>query len=345
MARQSSPGNERRADRSGILPGTSERKGPAIDQRTAVAAEQNDAVERRGARRIATPVGSSRVGQALLSVAQPGLAAVLAVGGLPSLRVVLVGPVAAAAGFLAVFSLNDLFEGRVAAVASPVGAGGAARRVAAGGRRRRALARGERSPRLALAWVLSLGALGAALAFTLAPLCLLLFGVAVALDVAYCALRSVTAWKTLVAGAMVGFGGLAGWAAVAPLSPRALTVFGFLALWEIGGRDLARDLVDLEADRRGGVTTVATVHGPYAAARAVCVVGFAALAATVTLPMTGGSLNDLAVVAGVFIVAWPGARLWHEPTSAEAAAYLDRVSFYPAAILLVALLPALVRAL
>ena len=83
----------------------------------------------------------------------------------------------------------------------------------------------------------------------------------------------------------------------------------------------------------------------YAAARAACVVGFAALAATVTLPMTGGSLNDLAVVAGVFVVAWPGARLWYEPTSAEAAAYLGRVSFYPAAVLLVALLPVLVRAL
>lgn len=269
----------------------------------------------------------------------------LALGGLPSLRVVVVGPVAAAAGCLAVFSLNDLLERHVAAVSSPVGAGGAARRVAAGGRRRRALACGEHGPRLSLAWVLSLGALAAALAYTLAPLCLLLFGMAVALDIAYCALRPVTAWKTLVAGAMVGFGGLAGWAAVAPLSPRALTVFGFLALWEIGGRDIARDLVDLDADRHRGVITVATVHGPRAAARAACVVGFAALAATVTLPMTGGSLNDLAVVAGVFIVAWPGARLWHEPTSAEAAAYLGRVSFYPAAVLLVALLPVLVRAL
>ena len=166
-----------------------------------------------------------------------------------------------------------------------------------------------------------------------------------ALDVVYGALRSVTAWRTVAAGALVGFGGLAGWAAVAPLSPRALTVFGFLALWEIGGRDIARGLVDVEADRRRGVTTVATVYGPLAAARAACVVGFAALAATVTLPMTGGSLNDLALVAGVFVVAWPGAKLWHEPTSAEAAAYVDRVSLYPAAVLLVALLPALARAL
>lgn len=274
----------------------------------------------------------------------------LAAGALPSLRVALVGSVAAAAGFLAVFSLNDLLARRRAPagslrVVTAVAAGGAARRVAAGGRRRGEPVRGGRSRRLAVVSILSLAGLAAALAFSLAPLCLLLFGVAVALDLVYVALRSLPAWKTLVAGAMAGFGGLAGWAAVAPLSWRALTVFGFLALWEIGGRDIPRGLVGLEADRRRGVTTVATVYGPQAAARAACIVGFAALAATVTLPMTGGSLNDLAVVAGVFVVAWPGAKLWHEPTSAEAAAYLDRVTFYPAAVLLVALLPALVRAL
>ncbi len=56
-------------------------------------------------------------------------------------------------------------------------------------------------------------------------------------------------------------------------------------------------------------------------------------------------LNDLALVAGVFVVAWPGAKLWHQPTRAEAAAYFDRASLYPAAVLAVALLPALAGAL
>ena len=327
--------------RSGILPGTVRTKGLTIARRTAAAADQNDVVERRDAGRVAAPVDSSRALQTLLPIAPPALGAVLALGGLPSLRVALIGAVAAATGSLAIVSLNDVLQRRAAAGLRIV-APGEVRRGARGAGRHHRLARGRR---LSLLWALSLVALSAALAATLAPLSLLFFGAALALAVVYGALRSVTAWRTVAAGALVGFGGLAGWAAVAPLSPRALTVFGFLALWEIGGRDIAGGLVDVEADRRRGATTVATVYGPLAAARAACVVGFAALAATVTLPMTGGSLNDLALVAGVFVVAWPGAKLWYEPTSAEAAAYRDRVSLFPAAVLLVALLPALVRAL
>ncbi len=142
----------------------------------------------------------------------------LALGGLPSLRVVVVGLVAAAAGFLAVFSLNDLLERHVAAVSSPVGAGGAC---SSGGRRRspasRARLRRARPAPFAGVGPVAGGHWPRRSRYTLAPLCLLLFGMAVALDIAYCALRPVTAWKTLVAGAMVGFGGLAGWAAVAPL--------------------------------------------------------------------------------------------------------------------------------
>jgi hypothetical protein len=56
-------------------------------------------------------------------------------------------------------------------------------------------------------------------------------------------------------------------------------------------------------------------------------------------------LNDLALVVGVLVVAWPGARLWHRPGGAEAAAYFDRASLYPGVVLCVALLPLLERAL
>jgi 4-hydroxybenzoate polyprenyltransferase len=317
----------------------------AIDRQTAAAAEKDDVVERRGVGRAAALIDLSRGRQAFLSVAQPGLAAVLALGGLPSLRVSLTGVVAATAGYLAVFSLNNLLERRFDAAAARVGARRAARFGGDGIHLRRPPAGDELGLRFSVLWIVSLGTLSAVLAYTLAPLCLVVVGVAVALDLVYGALRAVTPWKTVVAGAVVGLAGLAGWAAVAPLSLRALTVFGFLALWEIGGRDIAGDLADVDIDRRRGVTSFATVYGPPAAARAVCVVGFATLAATITLPMPGGMLNDLALVAGVFVVAWPGAKLWHQPTSAEAAAYFDRVSLYPAAVLAVALLPALAGAL
>ena len=319
----------------------------AIDRQTAAAAEQNDVVERRSAGRFAALIDLSRGHDAVLSLAQPALGAVLAVGGVPGLRVSLVGLAAAICGFLAVFALNGLLDRRFErAPGTPAGiARGVPRRPRAVAERRRPLASAAPGPRLVIVWVVSLGVLCGVLTATLSPLCLAFVCVAVALDVVYCALRAVTAWKTLVAGIAVGLVGLAGWTAAAPLSWRALTVFGFLALWEIGGRDIARDLVDVDADRRRGATTVATVYGTASAARAACVLGFATLGATITLPMPGGMLNDLALGTGILLVAWPGAKLWHEPTSAEAASYVDWVRLYPAAVLAVALLPALAGAL
>ena len=187
--------------------------------------------------------------------------------------------------------------------------------------------------------------LSAALALVLSPLCLALYGTAVVSALAARLLRAVTAWETVAAGVSVGLAGLAGWAAVAPLAPRVVTVFAFFALWTVGGCAIAEDLANLDRDRFRGLTTVATVHGALAAARAACVLSFAALAATIALPMPGGFVNDLALVIGVVVVAVPGAQLWHRPTSAEAVAFFDRVSLYPAAVLLVALLPAVLKAL
>lgn len=55
----------------------------------------------------------SRGRQALLSVAQPALGALLAIGQLPDLRTTVLGLVAATAGYLAVFSLNDVLDAKV----------------------------------------------------------------------------------------------------------------------------------------------------------------------------------------------------------------------------------------
>src|SRR5664279_1691357 len=134
---------------------------------------------------------------------------------------------------------------------------------------RHPLARGDLSRSFSIAWVASLGALGAVLAYLLAPVCLALFAAAVVLEVLYCSLRSVTWLKTVVSGLMVGVGGLAGWAAVAPITPSAITFFAFLAFWEIAGRNLPNDLADVGPDSRTGIRTVATVFGERASALAI----------------------------------------------------------------------------
>src|SRR3989304_7841904 len=60
--------------------------------------------------------------QAVLSVAQPALGALLAQGGFPSLRIMGLGLVASAAGMLCVYASNDLLDLRVdrEAVRSPI---------------------------------------------------------------------------------------------------------------------------------------------------------------------------------------------------------------------------------
>ena len=81
------------------------------------------------------------------------------------------------------FSLNDVLDRRVDAAALRAGKGEFAGFDIDTAFERHPLARGDLSLRFSLAWVLSLAALSAVLAFTLAPICLLLFAAAVGLEV------------------------------------------------------------------------------------------------------------------------------------------------------------------
>ena len=158
-----------------------------------------------------------------------------------------------------------------------------------------------------------------------------------ATQVVYCALRAVTYWKTVLSGVMVGFGGLAGWAAVAPLRWSALSLFVFLASWEIGGRNIVNDLSDLESDARVGIRTVASVHGEAAAARAAAAVAAFCLLSTAFLPMPLISV-PLALACGAWSLAWPAVNLLRRPTPAQAASYFNHGSLYPDLVLIAALL-------
>ena len=161
----------------------------------------------------------SRGRQATISIAQPGLAAVLAAGGMPGARVVAIGLVAAWAGFFAVFSLNDVLDRRVDAAA--LRAGKAEDERLRPRRRVSASPAGAGHSHLCVSrcsgwqvsrwWPPSAPGSSARCASPCSAR-------RVALEVLYCGLRSVTWVKTVISGVMVGCGGLAGWAAVAPLA-------------------------------------------------------------------------------------------------------------------------------
>jgi 4-hydroxybenzoate polyprenyltransferase len=278
----------------------------------------------------------SRGRQALLSVAQPALGALVALGAFPAPWRIALGLVAATAGYLAVFSLNDVLDRKVdgAALEHPSAGDGGFDLDAAFVRH--PLAHGDLSLVASLVWVTALGVLSAVCAYLLAPVCLALFGVAVALEVLYCSLRSVTWAKTFVSGAMVGIGGLAGWAAVAPVDARAWSFVLFLALWEIAGRNLPNDLSDVATDARVGVRTVATVFGARVASQAT-LVGAVLTVVAVALVPASVVLRLVWLGLAVAAMAVPAVSLVRQPVAAEAGAYFNRASLLPALMFVAAL--------
>jgi 4-hydroxybenzoate polyprenyltransferase len=274
----------------------------------------------------------SRGKQALLTIAQPALGVVLAVGGLPPARVVLIGLPAACAASFSLYALNDLLDRKVDEASLAAGKSAAPEHDVDTAFVRHPLAHGLLSLRVSVAWVAGLAALGALGTALLSPLALAFFVVAGVTQVVYCRLRSVTPWKTVLSGVMVGCGGLAGWAAVAPLRPGALGLFAVLGLWEIGGRNIVNDLTDVGSDAPVGIRTVATVYGVSAAARAAAAVSAACLAATLLLPMPAAA-TALALVLGVWALGVPAVRLVRRPTPAQAASFFNRGSLYPDLVL------------
>ena len=200
---------------------------------------------------------------------------------------------------------------------------------------RHPLARGVLSLRVSVAWVVGL-ALVAVGAPPSQPLALLFFAAAVATQFVYCALRCVTLLEDGAVGGDGGFRRPRRRAAAAPLRLSALSLFVFLACWEIGGRNIVNDLSDLDSDARVGIRTVASVRGEAAAARAAAAVAAACLVATTLLPMPPAAVV-LALALGVWSLGRPAVKLLRRPTPAEAASYFNHGSLYPDLVLLAAL--------
>jgi len=269
---------------------------------------------------------------ALFSVGEPVLGAVLAIGAIPSLRVCLLGILAALAGYLCVYSLNDLMDLRadreeirvskpdplawqpqiahmdIVTLRHPVAAGALPLWAA-------------------VAFVATMGAIGLVAAYLLRPLCAYLFVGCAALEIIYCSLRRRTWLKVIPAATMVAAGGLAGWFAVGEATWGALAFFFLLYGWETA-RNLTNDLADVKHDRLVGITTLASVHGPRVASRAILGVSAAMVAIALAQPVTWVVRGLLAAVA-LLTMALPSAVLFRNPDEPSAQLYFNRLTFFP----------------
>ncbi|WP_313896296.1 UbiA family prenyltransferase [Streptomyces sp. YIM 98790] len=285
--------------------------------------------------------GLSRGTQAALSVAQPCLGLLLAAGMPPPAGTALLCLAAATTGSFAGFALHDLMDLRLdrsrfahqrpcdAFDIDIVGP-------------RHPLAQGKLSTVTAVVWTVLLASVSLTLSALLDPVCVALFVTAVSLQLAYCALATVTAYKFLLTGLTVAAWASAGWFAADPrpeaggwLLPALFA--GWMAAWEIGGRNIVNDWADVEEDRHLGVRTVPAVYGVRTAGLLTLVFLAAAWAGGIAVPALGGhgpaALLGTAI-AGTWLLLAPGWRLLRDGSPQTALGLFNRASFYPPVVLL-----------
>ncbi|MEU9236148.1 UbiA prenyltransferase family protein [Streptomyces subrutilus] len=282
--------------------------------------------------------GFSRGTQATLSVAQPLTVALLAdASPVPwQLAVLTLG---CFAGFFSVFAVNDLLDARLDQrrfrnLRSHQGPD----LDAAGGRH--PLAQGRLTQRAAVLWVVGLALMAAGICALFSWASLLLFLIAVVLEIVYCKLATVTAFKTVISGVMVAVGAMVGWFALNQTIEIVTLILlaVWLAAWEIGGRNIPNDLADLDEDVHLGLATVPVRCGARTSARLSCAALVAAACAYIALMCTafppstaiGAICLILAVLAAGYSLILPGRALLRSPDGSTALATFNRTSLHPA---------------
>jgi len=264
----------------------------------------------------------SRTPHAVLDLATPFLTATLWLGGIPQLRVVLLGLFTAFAAYTAVYALNDLVD-----------IGRDRRRLAAGcpdpegdldaSLMLHPMAQGCLTYRDAVIWTASWAAAAVTGAYLLHPLCALIFAAACVLEIAYCMLADVTPLRTIIAGVVKSSGPLAAIIAVdpTPAAGRFFIFFAWLALWEIGGQNIPNDWADVPEDRSAGLRTVPVSATPRLVAGITCGALCATVVLSTLLPPEGllfslapGATVQIAYLlgvlsAGAYFLLLPAAKL------------------------------------
>jgi 4-hydroxybenzoate polyprenyltransferase len=283
-------------------------------------------------RRIALFFDLARGRSALFSISEPVLGAMLALGAIPPLPTCLLGVLAALAGYLCVYSLNDLMDLRAdreeirVSTSDPLAWQPQVAHMDVV-TLRHPVAAGALPVWAAVTFVAVLGLVGLAAAYILRPLCAYLFIGCAGLEIIYCSMRRRTWLKVVPAATMVAVGGLAGWFAVGRATWGALAFFFLLFGWEMG-RNLTNDLADVVHDRLVGITTLASTHGPTVAARVILADGIAMVPLSLVQPVAWVVRGLLAGVA-LLTMTLPALVLFHNPDEPSAQRYFNRLTFFP----------------
>ncbi len=293
-------------------------------------------LSREGVRKF---FGLSRMTHSVLDIAHPAMGALLVFGGFPNASTVVIGLIAAFAGFTAVFALNDVMDCSVDCekMAKLTGKKECFDIDSVG--YRHPIAQGALTFNAALGWVMIWGLLSLSLAFVLRPLCAALMVTALLLEIGYCRLLRVTHWKAILSGSMVAVGGLAGVYAVAGAPPAGFIAlfFAWAFAWEVGCRNIPNDWSDLEEDVAMKIRTFPVRYGRRASTWVSFGLLLITVAASLAFPLVVPMRHALvyaagALAAGAILLIAPALR-WVRDQKMTSAMYLfNRACFYPLAV-------------
>ena len=296
----------------------------------------------RGLSRLKLYLALSRTPHVLLDLATPALGALLWLGTFPPAKVTIIGLVTAFAGYTSVYALNDVLDHRVDKWQFQQDGFRDLEHYLDAIFIRHPIAQGLLGVRESLFWVVAWALLALIGAYTLNPMCALIFIAGSLLEASYCLLWEVSAFRTIVSGAVKTSGGMAALFAVDPNpSPFFLIIlFLWLFLWEIGGQNIPADWADIERDRRFQAKTIPVRLGPERAKAVIlfCLV-LAVIMNVILFRLTPVRYEHYYVgvcfLVGAYLLIHPAYRLFKSNNRQDALALFNRACYYPLALLVV----------
>lgn len=297
-----------------------------------------------GFSRVKCFLALSRTPHGLLDLATPALAALIWFGRVPPFEVTAVGLLTVFAGYTAVYALNDVVDCRVDREKLKASAGCSKAGYLDALFMRHPMAQGRVSFGEGLLWTLAWALMALFGAYYLNPVCAYIFLAGCALEVIYCLLLRVSHLRTLISGLVKTLGGVAAVFAVDPYPAPGflLLLFLWLFCWEIGGQNIPADWHDIEEDKSLGAQTIPVRYGPERSS--AIVLKMLALSVVLSVLLVGISplrftplMEGLAGAAGVFFLLLPALQLYRTKEKEQAAALFNRASYYPLAMLSLAL--------
>lgn len=301
-----------------------------------------DDAQYSGLRKFKLFLALSRTPHGLLDICTPLFVALLWLGYPPDTQTILLGTIAAFAGYTAVYALNDIVDYRsdqekIRQQNSQSDAGYLDAAFV-----RHPLARGYLRMSDAVLWAGGWAMVSLIAATLLNPICALILIAGCILEAIYCLLLRVTHLRTLVSGVVKTLGGLAAIFAVDP-SPDAgllLLIFFWLFFWEIGGQNVPADWHDIQQDASMQAKTVPVSLGPKTAGVIVLVTqiislilsGILFLAAPLRLQFP---FYMSALLLGGYLLIIPAFHLFKTREKKAASILFNRASWYPCILLII----------